>query len=334
MEPQNFKLKEALFYEKLPNKKVRCKLCPRNCFIQNNSTGFCRTRKNLGGKLYSLVYSKPCTVSIDPIEKKPLFHFLPGTTALSIATCGCNFACTFCQNYDISQGEIFGEFMSPEEIIKTAKEHKVSSIAYTYTEPTVFYEYCLDTMKLAKKAGIKNVWVSNGYINKNPIKKIAPYLDAINIDVKGPEKLYSSLCYASLKPVLESLLEFKKYKIWIELTSLIIPGYNDSKKWISYLSDWIKNNLGAETPLHLSRFYPAYKLTNLEPTKISVLKELHEEAKKKLKYVYLGNVFDPEYESTYCPRCDKIVIQREGYNIGKVLSKCRSCNYVIKGVFC
>jgi len=331
MSPQNFKFKECLFYEKLPDKKVRCKLCPRECYIQNNSTGFCRVRKNLDGKLYSLVYSRPCTLSIDPIEKKPLFHFLPGTSCLSIATCGCNLACTFCQNYEISQGEIFGEFRSPEEIVDLAKKYKVKTIAYTYTEPTIFYEYSLDIMKLAKKEGLKNVWVSNGYINKDPIKKIIPYLDAINVDVKGPEKLYSSLCYSSLKPVLEALLEFRK--VWIEITSLIIPTYNDSKKWVSYLSNWIKNNLGEDTPLHLSRFYPSYKLRNLEPTKISVLKELYKEAKKKLNYVYIGNVFDSKYESTYCPRCGELIVRREGYNVDFEGSKCKKCNTEIPGVF-
>ena len=331
MSPQNFKFKECLFYEKLPGKKVRCKLCPRECYIQNNSTGFCRVRKNLDGKLYSLVYSRPCTLSIDPIEKKPLFHFLPGTSCLSIATCGCNLACTFCQNYEISQCEIFGEFRSPEEIVDLAKKYKVKTIAYTYTEPTIFYEYSLDIMKLAKKEGLKNVWVSNGYINKEPIKKIMPYLDAINVDVKGPEKLYSSLCYSSLKPVLEALLEFRK--VWIEITSLIIPTYNDSKKWVSYLSNWIKNNLGEDTPLHLSRFYPSYKLRNLEPTKISVLKELYKEAKKKLNYVYIGNVFDSKYESTYCPRCGELIVRREGYNVNFKGYKCKKCNTEIPGVF-
>ena len=331
MSPQNFKFKECLFYEKLPDKKVRCKLCPRECYIQNNSTGFCRVRKNLDGKLYSLVYSRPCTLSIDPIEKKPLFHFLPGTSCLSIATCGCNLACTFCQNYEISQCEIFGEFRSPEEIVDLAKKYKVKTIAYTYTEPTIFYEYSLDIMKLAKKEGLKNVWVSNGYINKDPIKKIIPYLDAINVDVKGPEKLYSSLCYSSLKPVLEALLEFRK--VWIEITSLIIPTYNDSKKWVSYLSNWIKNNLGEDTPLHLSRFYPSYKLRNLEPTKISVLKELYKEAKKKLNYVYIGNVFDSKYESTYCPKCGELIVRREGYNVNFKGYKCKKCNTEIPGVF-
>jgi len=333
MELQKFKLKEALFYEKLPNKKVRCLLCPRKCFISNNSTGFCRVRKNIEGKLYSLVHSRPCTVSIDPIEKKPLFHFLPGTKALSIATCGCNLTCSFCQNYEISQGEIFGEFISPEKVIDLAKKYEVKIIAYTYTEPTVFYEYCLDIMKLAKKENLKNVFISNGYINRDPIRKIAPYLDAVNIDVKGEEKVYSALSHASLKPVLESVLEFKKTKVWIEITSLIIPGYNDSKKWIDDLSAWIKNNLGPETPLHLSRFYPAYKLTNIEPTKISILKKLYKESKKNLKHVYLGNVFDWKYESTYCPKCENLVIRRQGYEVDFNGSKCKKCGTNIAGVF-
>ena len=333
MKSISIKSKEALFYEKLPDKKVRCLLCPRKCNITENSTGFCRVRKNLKGKLYSLVYSKPCALSIDPIEKKPLFHFLPGTTALSIATCGCNFSCAFCQNYKISQGEIFGDFVPPERVIELAKEHKVKTIAYTYTEPTIFYEYALDTMKLAKKEGLKNIWVSNGYINKTPIKKLAPYLDAINIDIKGPERFYSTLCLASLKPVLESILEYKKHNIWIELTSLIIPGYNDTKRWINYISSWIKTNLGSETPLHLSRFHPDYKLSDLEPTKIQVLKDLFEEAKKKLKYVYIGNVFEPKYESTFCPSCGNLIIERQGYKVDFKYSRCEKCNTLLAGIF-
>ncbi len=330
MEP---KPKEALFYEKLPEKKVRCLLCPRRCYIENDSSGFCRVRRNQEGKLYSIVYSNPCALSVDPIEKKPLYHFFPHTSALSIATCGCNLECRFCQNHTISHGEIFGEFMPPEEVIKIAKKHKVKSIAYTYTEPTIFYEYCLDIMKLAKTEGIKNVWVSNGYINKTPIKKMGPYLDAVNIDVKGPEKFYSGLCFASLKPVLESLIEFKKLKIWIEITCLIIPTHNDSERWINHLSNWIKNNIGRATPLHLSGFYPMHKLKNIKPTKLSVLKELHEAARKKLDYVYIGNASEPEYENTYCPRCGKLVIDRARHNIKKIIPKCRECNKSVEGIF-
>lgn len=325
--------KEALFYQKLPDSKVRCELCPRTCFISEGLTGFCRVRKNIEGKLYSLVYGKACSISIDPIEKKPLFHFLPGTRALSFATCGCNFACKFCQNYEISQGEPFGEKLSPRDIVELAKVNKVESIAYTYTEPTVFYEYCFDTMKLAKKEGIRNVWVSNGYINPMPIKKLAPFLDAVNIDIKGNEEVYSALCFASLKPVLKSILEFKKNKIWIEITSLIIPGKNDSDEWMGDNSKWIKDNLGPETPLHLSRFYPRYKLLEVKPTPISTLKRLYTVAKKNLDYVYLGNVFESSYESTYCRKCGKVVIRRQGYAVDYENSICRNCGGAISGVF-
>ena len=326
-------MKEAKYYKVLENNKVRCLLCPRKCLISSGSTGACRVRKNIEGKLYSLVYGKVCSLSIDPIEKKPLFHFLPGEKTLSLATVGCNFFCSFCQNYEISQGEIFGDYFMPEQIVELAEKSKVKIISYTYTEPTIFYEYALDIMKLAKKKNFKNVWVTNGYINPEPIKEMAPYLDAVNVDVKGDEKVYRELCKASLKPVLNSLLEYKRNGIWIEITSLIIPSYNDSPKWINFLSNWIKENLGEDTPLHISRFFPNYKMLDLEPTPLSTLKKLYEIAKRNLNYVYIGNVFDARYESTYCPRCNSLIIEREGYETRFKGFICEKCKNKIKGVF-
>jgi pyruvate formate lyase activating enzyme len=326
-------MKEAKYYKKLENKKVKCELCPRECTILPNNTGACRVRKNLDGKLYSLVYGKVCSISIDPIEKKPLFHFFPGEETLSLATVGCNLFCSFCQNYEISQGEIFGEYYEPKQIIELAEKYRVRIISYTYTEPTIFYEYALDIMKLAKKKNFKNVWVTNGYTNPKPIKEMAPYLDAVNVDVKGNEEVYKKLCKASLEPVLNTLLEYKKNKIWIEITSLIIPGYNDSKEWITFLTNWIKDNLGKDIPLHLSRFFPHYKMLDVKPTPISSLEELYKIAKKNLNYVYIGNVFDSKYESTYCPKCNNIIIERSAYNIKFKAHVCEKCKNKIEGVF-
>jgi pyruvate formate lyase activating enzyme len=328
-------MKETLFYDKLSGKKVHCRLCARNCHISEGKLGFCKVRKNVGGKLYSLVYGRPCSIAIDPIEKKPLYHFLPGTKTLSIATVGCNFRCSFCQNFEISQvKEIIGKETSPKEIVDIAKKAKVQSISYTYAEPTMFFEYALDIMKLAKKVGIKNIWVSNGYTSKEAIKKMAPYLDAINIDVKGDEKVYNELCLASLKPVLESLKEYKLQKVWIEITCLIIPGKNDSEKWMKEITLWIKENLGEETPLHLSRFFPTYKLTDIEPTPISTLKKLHIIAKKHLKNVYVGNVPPGREHNTFCS-CGELCIDRTGYCLEAKMngSNCGKCGREIAGVF-
>lgn len=327
-------MKEALFYGKLEGKKLKCGLCARGCIISEGKTGFCNVRKNIDGKLFSLVYGKLCSVAVDPIEKKPLYHFLPGSTALSIATVGCNLRCRFCQNFEIAQvREIFGGETSPKEIVKLAKENKTKSIAYTYTEPTIFYEFALDTMKIAKKEGIKNVWVSNGYITKKPIRKMAKLLDAVNVDIKGDEKVYNELCLASLKPVKESLIEFRKNKIWIEITCLIIPGKNDSAKWMDEITIWIRDNLGRETPLHLSRFFPMHEMKDTEPTPMEILKELHAVARNNLDYAYIGNVPRGKEHNTFCPSCGELAIEREGYFAKSKGRKCRKCGKIIAGVF-
>lgn len=326
-------MKEAKYYKPLKDEAVRCMLCPRKCTITPNSLGTCRVRKNINGKLYSLVYGKVCSISIDPIEKKPLFHFFPGEKTLSLATVGCNLFCSFCQNYEISHGEIFGDYYEPMQIIELAEKYNVKIISYTYTEPTIFYEYALDIMKLAKKKNFKNVWVTNGYTNLEPIKEMSPYLDAVNVDVKGSDEVYRKLCKGSLKPVLDTLLEYKRNKIWIEITSLIIPSYNDTKEWISFLTNWIKENLGKDVPLHISRFFPNYKMLDVEPTPISTLENLYRIAKNNLNYVYIGNIFDPMYESTYCPKCNSLVIEREGYNIKFKTCVCKKCKNKIVGIF-
>ena len=291
---------EALLYEKLDKKKVRCNACNHRCVIAQGKRGICGVRENQDGTLYSLVYGKIIAEHIDPIEKKPLYHFMPGTFSLSIATVGCNFRCLHCQNADISQiskerpedVEILGENLSPEKIVKHALDNKCPSISYTYTEPTIFVEFALDCMRLAKEEGLRNVWVSNGYMTKETLDLIGEYLDAANIDLKAfTEEFYQEVCGAKLKPVLENLIEIKKRRIWLEVTTLIIPGKNDSEKELKQIAEFIKKELGDDTPWHVSRFFPYYKMNDVPPTPIEKIYQAVEIGKKAgLKYVYPGNV--------------------------------------------
>jgi len=293
-------MKEALLYEKLKDKKVKCGLCNHRCIIADNKRGICGVRENRKGKLYSLVYGKIIAENIDPIEKKPLYHFLPGTHSLSIATVGCNFRCLHCQNADISQQltinkkqlTIPGEEKIPQEIARDAIGARCPSVSYTYTEPTIFMEFALDCMKLARKKGLKNVWVSNGYMTKEALDLIAPYLDAINVDLKGfTEKFYSEVCGARLKPVLDNLIDIKKRKIHLEITTLIIPTKNDSEKELKEIAEFIKKKVGADTPWHVSRFFPYYKMKDVPPTPVEKVYQAVKIGRKVgLKYVYAGNV--------------------------------------------
>ncbi len=335
------KLKEALFYQKLENKVVQCHLCPRNCVIPPGKRGFCGVRENREGTLYTLSYGKTVAIHIDPIEKKPLFHFLPGTTALSVATAGCNLRCKFCQNWEISQKrpeEVSYTYVEPQDLVRYARQDGSPTIAYTYTEPTIFYEYMLDTAKLARQEGIKNIMHSDGYINPEPLKELAPYLDAANIDLKGfSDEYYVKLSEGTLEPVLESLKILKRAGVWLEITNLVLPGYNDDPQEIKKMCLWIKDNLGADTPLHFSRFQPMYKLVALNPTPVETLEKARQIALDcGLKYVYIGNVAGNPAENTYCPRCGKIVIKRAGYMITEVNlvdGKCKFCGEEIKGVW-
>jgi len=290
---------EALLYEKLEGKNVRCFLCNHGCLISDKNRGICGVRENRNGKLYSLVYGKIIAEHIDPIEKKPLYRFLPRTFSLSIATIGCNFKCLHCQNADISQftkwkisADIVGEEKKPEEIVKDAIKAKCPSISYTYTEPTVFLEFALDCMKLAKEKGLKNVWVSNGYMTKDALDLIAPYLDATNVDLKAfTEKFYSDVCGAKLQPVLDNLQDIKKRGIHLEITTLIIPGKNDSEKELKQIAEFIKKELGKDVPWHVSRFFPTYKMAETMPTPREKIYRAVEIGKSVgLKYVYPGNV--------------------------------------------
>ncbi len=334
---EKIKAFESYLYRKLPDKKVQCLNCAHYCIIENGQRGICGVKENQNGKLIALNYGKVITVNIDPIEKKPLFHFLPGSYSLSIATVGCNFRCANCQNWQISQAprltkKIEGDYVSPEKIVETAIENQLPSISYTYTEPTIFSEYALDIMKLAKKKGIKNCWISNGFWSKELFDLISPYLDAVNIDLKSfSNDFYVKYAGGRLKPVLDTLKRIKKQgKIWIEITTLIIPTLSDSKDTLEKIAKFIKEELGAETPWHITRFSKAlsWKLKNLPETPLKTLKMAHEIGKKTgLKYVYTGNIPNLDSENTYCPKCKTKIIERIGYSIKRFdkNGKCPKC---------
>jgi pyruvate formate lyase activating enzyme len=332
-------MKEAMHWKALNGGKIKCGLCPRYCLIKEGCVGNCGVRKNIKGKLFSLVYGKVCSAGVDPIEKKPLFHFLPGSRSFSIATAGCNLHCLHCQNWGISQAspeDVPGEKMEPEEIVRGAVSKGCKSISYTYTEPTVFYEYVLDTAKIARKKGIRNVLVSNGYINPEPLKEICKYIDAANIDLKGDDRFYEEVCgVKDRKPVLESLKILKKEGIHTEVTYLIIPTYNDSRKEIEETCRWIGREIGRETPVHFSRFFPMHEMEYVETTPRETLEMAREIGKKYLDFVYVGNIFVDEGEDTICPKCGKILIHREGYDVAEneiKNGKCK-CGHKIAGVW-
>jgi len=329
-------MKQALLYKKLPAKSVQCQNCAHYCVIQPDKTGICGVRENKDGKLYSLVYGKACAVNIDPIEKKPFFHFLPGTQSLSIATVGCQFACKSCQNWTISQGpklfgRIEGQEISPKEIVKIALKNNVPSISYTYTDPTVFLEYALDTMKLAKKQGLKNTWVTAGFFSEQALNLVSPYLDAVNVDLKSFEnEFYIKYCGGQLQPVLDTLKRLKRKKIWTEITTLIIPGLNDKQEIFKKIAKFIKQELGPETPWHISRFSGSisWKLQHIPDTPVGTIKKAYNIGKQAgLKYVYSGNIPGLSLENTYCSKCQTLAIQRVGYSISRFdkNNKCPKC---------
>jgi len=297
-------------------------------------------RENRAGTLYTLVYGRPCSLALDPIEKKPFYHFMPGKQALSIATAGCNLHCANCQNWEISQAkpeEVPSLHMPPEKVVLKATKENVDIISYTYTEPTIFAEYVLDIAKLAKKAGMKNTIVSNGFINPEPLKQLCRYIDGANIDLKSiSDTFYKKVCQARVQPVLDALKIMKEEGIWIEITNLIIPTLNDKETEIKKLIVWIKNNLGVDVPLHFSAFYPAYKLLELPPTSFAILKKARKLAMKAgLHYVYTGNISDEEGSTTFCPKCKKALIKRRGFYVSESNienGKC-SCGETIAGVW-
>jgi len=335
-------MKPASFYEKLEDNRVRCRLCRHNCIIAEGKRGFCSVRENRDGILYSLVYGYPCSYHVDPIEKKPLFHFFPGSKAFSIATVGCNFRCLHCQNYEISQmpqeeKRIVGERILPEDVVDMAEKSGCRSISYTYTEPTVFYEYAFDIAKLAKTRGIYNNFVTNGYIEEEPLKAIRPYLDGANIDLKGFDKdFYKRQCKAELQGVIDTIKLYKSLGIWIEITTLIIPGYNDGEDELKAIARFIKDETGVETPWHVSAFYPTYKCLDAKRTPAKTLKRAREIGMETgLRYVYEGNIPGSDGENTYCYNCKRPIIKRFGYTILEYNLKegaCIFCNTKIDGI--
>jgi len=314
-------MKEAMFYTGLDG-KLKCSLCNHYCTIREGKRGICGVRKHMNAKLYSLVYGKSIASDVDPIEKKPFFNFYPGTTAYSIATVGCNFHCLNCQNWEISQmpkekeGKIIGQEVLPEEVISNAERKGCKCIAYTYTEPTIFFEYAYDTAKLAHEEGIKNVFVTNGYTGPEAIKEISPFLDAANVDLKSfSEEFYHKVCGAKLQPVLDNIKLYKELGIWIEITTLIIPGYNDEENHLKEIARFIKN-VGEDIPWHITAFYPAYKLKHVPPTPVESLRKAREIGLETgLRYVYEGNVPGEGGENTYCYNCGELLIKRYGFKI-------------------
>lgn len=332
--------KEAYHYVKLGN-NVQCHICPNQCILENGDRSICRVRVNKDGKLYTLVYGNPCSVHVDPIEKKPLFHFLPATGAFSIATAGCNFRCQNCQNWAISQSrpeDTKNTELFPEGVVQSALNNNAKSIAYTYSEPTIFYEYMYDTSKIARQNGLRNLWITNGYMNEEALVDFCQYLDAANVDIKGfREDIYNSLNAGRLQPVLNTLKTLKRQKVWFEITNLIVPTYTDNLDAIREMCDWIVNNIGPDYPIHFSRFTPIYKLTSLPPTPVDTLENAAKIADDAgIKFVYIGNVPDSERQNTYCPECRNIVIERKGYRITQnnlQNGACGSCGERIAGVW-
>jgi pyruvate formate lyase activating enzyme len=315
-------LHEAMLYEKLEDKKVRCDLCARRCLIKDSALGFCLVRKNEGGTLFSLVYAKAISACADPIGKKPLSHFNPGALVMSIATIGCNFRCKFCDNWMISQEKkIAGRHFSPEEVVKATKDNGCQGISYTYTEPTIFFEYAYDIAKLAHQVGFFNTFVTNGYMTPEAVKTIAPYLDAATVDFKGggdPDFYRDFSAVLSVEPIYECLKEMKKNDIHIEITNLVVPKTGDSIERIKELAAWIRDALGKDTPFHLLRFHPNYQLTTIPSTPIKTLEEAYAAVKDTgLNYVYVGNVPGHPYENTYCPNCNELLIKRFSFEITK-----------------
>jgi pyruvate formate lyase activating enzyme len=323
--------KEALFWEKREDGKIQCLLCPVGCVIAEGKIGVCRGRKNEGGILYAINYGRLVSVAIDPMEKKPLYHFHPGADILSTGPNGCNLSCQNCQNWNISQQESPTEFVSPEDLVKIAVKEKSIGIAYTYTEPLIWYEYVKDTARIAHEKKLVNVLVTNGYIHEEPLKQILPYIDAMNIDLKSmDEDFYKKTCKGRLPFVLRAIELSYQNKVHIEITNLLIPTLNDSEEQIQKLVDFVAS-LNDRIPLHFSRYFPAYKM-DLPPTPLQSLQKAFLLGKRKLKYVYVGNAYIPNTSNTYCPSCNELLIRRDGYHtavIGIADKKCKKCGVAV-----
>jgi len=335
-------VKEARYYEKLDGARVRCTLCPRECEVANMERGTCSVRENRDGTYYTLVHSRPCSLWPDPIEKKPLFHFLPGSRAFSIATAGCNMECKFCQNWQISQFrpedvDCLG-YLPPESVVEAARQNRCASIAYTYSEPVVFYEYMYDTAVAGREKGVRSVIISNGFINKEPVLELCKVLDAVKVDLKAfTEKFYRETCRGELKPVLDALKWIHETGIWLELVVLIVPTLNDDKDEIRRMCEWVRSELGPHVPMHFSKFHPTYQIRNLPRTPDRTLEMARKTAVAAgIQFAYVGNVSPHPFESTYCPKCGEMLINRIGYRtsvVGLEDGNCKKCDAKIPGVW-
>jgi len=333
---------EAKFYQQLPNRKIKCQLCPRQCVVADRDRGCCGVRENRGGVFYTLVHSRVCAAHIDPIEKKPLFHYLPGTMAFSIATAGCNVHCKFCQNWNISQSrpeEVPAQFLSPLQAAAIARKYDCPTVAFTYSEPAVFAEYLMDTADAARAAGVGSIVVSNGYLQHDALIQAYGKMDAVKIDLKSfSESYYTKIVAGRLQPVLDSLVTLRKIGKWIEIVYLIVPTLNDDDAELRGLAQWIKANLGLDVPLHFTQFHPDYLLKNLSVTPLATLERAKAIADAEgLDYVYIGNVPGHPAQNTYCPRCRKLLVERVGFTASQVLmrndSTCPNCNHTIPGIW-
>ena len=332
---------EAMFWEELPDRKVKCVLCPRECQVADVERGYCGVRENRGGQYQTLVYGALCSANVDPVEKKPLFHYRPGTTAFSIATAGCNIECKFCQNWQISQfrpEQVPSTVVTPDRLISACQSRRSPTIAYTYSEPVIFYEYMHDTAALARRHGIGSVMISNGYIQEEPLRQLCKHLTGVKIDLKAfTETFYRDLCAGELKPVLKVLEVLKDIGIWFELVVLIIPTHNDSPDEIRRMSNWVIERLGPDVPMHFTRFHPTYRVTNLPATPVSTLERCRKIAMDAgVHYVYAGNVPMHEGENTYCHSCGHELIRRIGFRVrfNRIAAgRCPKCDTQIPGVW-
>jgi len=332
---------EARFYEKLANKKIKCKLCPRECAVGDRERGYCGVRENRGGTYYTLVHSRVCAAHIDPVEKKPLFHYLPGSLAFSMATAGCNVNCKFCQNWDISQArpeQIPAQYLPPKRVAELAAQWHCPTIAYTYSEPVVFSEFLMDVADAGHEAGIRSIVVSNGYIQEKALREAYGKMDAVKIDLKAfSESYYQKVVTGQLKPVLDTLVTLRKMGKWFEIVYLVVPTLNDSESEIGSLAHWVKENLGTDVPLHFTQFHPDYLLKNLPITPVPTLERCREIARAEgLHFVYIGNVPGHPAENTYCPKCQRLLVERVGFEISQLLIRkdaCPFCKQPIPGVW-
>jgi pyruvate formate lyase activating enzyme len=337
---KNAFMKEAKYYDKQAEKKVTCKLCPHECRVADLERGSCGVRENRGGTYYTLVYGSACSAHIDPIEKKPMFHYHPTTRALSIATAGCNFVCKFCQNWEISQKrpeQVKSTKFFPRDVITVARQRNCKTVAHTYSEPVIFFEYMLDCAIEGKKRGVPNVMISNGYIQEKPMRELCKCLGAVKIDLKAfTEKFYKEMCDGSLKPVMDTLLVLKDEGVWFEIVVLLIPTLNDGKEEIDAMTRWIVKELGPDVPVHFSRYYPTFMLKNIPPTPPETLHRARKIAMDNgVKFAYVGNLIS-DAENTYCPSCGKLLIERVRYAVhmqGMKKNHCKYCNETIPGVF-